>query len=95
MAENSFYFPAFLIGPALTYADYMALINETSFEKSGAASSDPQDKQRRIPLGRKRVALQKLVLGLVGIGFYAVYGSKFGYQIMLTEGWTQKPFLYR
>ncbi|KAG8856794.1 lysophospholipid acyltransferase [Tulasnella sp. 330] len=89
-----FYFPAFLIGPALTYADYMAWINETSFQKSGAGPSNSQDKQR-IPSGRKRVALQKLVLGLVGIGYYAVYGSKFGYDIMLTGEWKQNPLWYR
>jgi len=90
-----FYFPAFLIGPSLTYADYMDLINETSFEKFNAASGDSQDKQRRIPTGRKRVALQKLGLGLVFMGYFAVYGGTFGYEVTLTDWWMTKPFYYR
>ncbi|KAG9015485.1 lysophospholipid acyltransferase [Tulasnella sp. JGI-2019a] len=85
-----FYFPAFLVGPSLTYADYMALINETAFEKFRT-----EDKQSRIPSGRRRVAFQKLIFGLAGIGFYAVYGGKFGYEVMLKEGWAQNPIWYR
>jgi lysophospholipid acyltransferase len=87
----SFYFPAFLVGPSLTYSEYMSLVTETLYE--GAVTSG--SKMKRVPLGRKRAAYQKLAFGLVSFGVYAVYDSKFSYSVVLTNWWMTKSFWYR
>lgn len=69
----------------------MALVNETLYE---GAKTDPNG-SKRVPAGRKRVAYQKLFFGLIALGLYAVYGSKFNYTVMLTSWWTAKPIWYR
>ncbi|KAG9014403.1 lysophospholipid acyltransferase [Tulasnella sp. 427] len=87
-----FYFPAFLIGPSLTFSDYMALIDETLYE--GAAPASPNS-SKRVPVGRKRVAYQKLVLGVSCIAFYALYGGQFNYAVTAADWYVTKPFWYR
>lgn len=86
-----FYFPAFLVGPALTFSEYTALITETLYDGAVATPNG----SKRVPFGRKRVAYQRLALSLVCMGGFAVYGSTFSHQVMLTEWWMTKSFVYR
>lgn len=87
-----FYFPAFLIGPSLTFTEYMALIDETLYKDVAPASPNSS---KRVPVGRKRVAYQKLAFGISCIGFYALYGGKFNYTVTADDWWMAKPFWYR
>ncbi|KAG8895989.1 lysophospholipid acyltransferase [Tulasnella sp. 403] len=88
-----FYFPAFLVGPVLTFSDYMALVNETVY--GAAANGNTKRSSKRVPSGRKRVAYRKLLTGVACLGMYAVYDGKFSYQLMLQSSWMTKPFWYR
>ncbi|KAG8958087.1 lysophospholipid acyltransferase [Tulasnella sp. 419] len=101
----SFYFPAFLIGPACTYSDYIAMVDETVYEEfkpPTPLSSDNEDdnaktrkSRKRVPKGRKRVAYQKMIWGLVNFGLFAVFGSTYNYLHILEDWWPRTPFWYR
>ncbi|KAJ7667617.1 endoplasmic reticulum protein [Mycena polygramma] len=87
----SFYFPGFLVGPYLDYAEYMDLINETVFKKLGVKGKNG----RNIPAGRKRVAYRKMLFGLVYLGIFVVLGGTWNYGISLTPWFVEQSLLTR
>jgi lysophospholipid acyltransferase len=93
----SFFFPAFLIGPAFDYSTYDSLIKHTIFTTPPPGTNKEQVKAtaRRIPYGRKRVAYLHLVIGLVFLGVYAVYGGRGAYSRILTPSWKGWSMLER
>jgi lysophospholipid acyltransferase len=78
----SFYFPGFLVGPFLEYAEYDALVSEKLF-KSATPPKHLHDPsfvpQRLLPSGRKRVGYFKLVSGLVYLGLFVTLNGKFSF----------------
>ena len=82
----AFYFPGFLVGPALEYAEYDALVTEKLFKSATPPRHlhDPSFVSKRLlPSGRKRVGYFKLVTGLVYLGLYVTLSSKFSFAEML------------
>ena len=78
----SFYFPGFIVGPFLEYAEYDALVTEKLF-KSATPPRHLQDPsfvpKRLLPSGRKRVGYFKLVTGLVYLGLFVTLYGKFSF----------------
>ncbi|KAJ2929534.1 hypothetical protein H1R20_g7551, partial [Candolleomyces eurysporus] len=71
----SFYFPGLLVGPYLDYAEYMDVVNETMFNHPDVR---PKIKPgRRMPSYRKRAAYTRMLLGLIYLGIFVVFGPKF------------------
>ena len=80
-----------LVGPYLDYAEYTALVDESLF-----AAADGRTKPgRAIPLGRKRVAYRKMVLGLVFLGLFVVFGGSCNYAVALTPWFASKGLVNR
>ncbi|KAG2014127.1 endoplasmic reticulum protein [Coprinopsis cinerea AmutBmut pab1-1] len=89
----SFYFPGILVGPYLDYAEYMDLVNEAMFKDE---KIKPKIKPgRRLPSYRKRAAYTRLVMGLVYLGVFVVFGPKFYYAKGATEEFAQQSLLRR
>ncbi|KAF9468769.1 endoplasmic reticulum protein [Collybia nuda] len=89
----SFYFPGILVGPYLDFPEYRDLVGEVMFE-------DPQAKAkakagRKLPVGRKRVAYFKMLMGLVYLGLFVVFGGKLNYATALTPYFASKPLVMR
>lgn len=78
----SFYFPGFIVGPFLEYAEYDALVTERLF-KSATPPRHLQDPsfvpKRLLPSGRKRVGYFKLFTGLVYLGLFVTLYGKFSF----------------
>lgn len=70
LAPFSFYFPGMLVGPYVVYSDYQALIDETMFKVEGVEGKTKQG--MAIPIGRKRVAYRRLIMGLLYLAVYVV-----------------------
>ncbi|KAJ6538943.1 endoplasmic reticulum protein [Mycena capillaripes] len=87
----SFYFPGFLVGPYLDYAEYMDLINETLFKKLAVKGKNG----RNIPSGRKRVAYRKMLFGLAYLGIFVVFTGTWNYSISLTPWFVEQSLLKR
>ena len=88
----SLYFPGFLVGPFLEYAEYDALVTEKLFKSATPPRHlhDPSFVPKRLlPSGRKRVGYFKLVTGLVYLGLFVTLYGRFNY----TE--TLKPWFGR
>ncbi|OCF33053.1 lysophospholipid acyltransferase [Kwoniella heveanensis CBS 569] len=85
------FFPSVLPGPSFDYATYDALVHHTIYRVPPPGTSAEQAKaaHRRVPYGRKRVAYLHLVIGLLFLGIYALYGSKAAYSRILTPVWYQ------
>ncbi|WVW84013.1 hypothetical protein I302_106040 [Kwoniella bestiolae CBS 10118] len=83
------FFPSILPGPSFDYATYDSLVHHTIYRVPPPGSSAEQAKaaKKRLPYGRKRVAYLHLVIGLIFLGIYASYGSKFAYERILTSDW--------
>ncbi|WVQ99616.1 hypothetical protein IAU59_006753 [Kwoniella sp. CBS 9459] len=83
------FFPSVLPGPSFDYATYDALVHHTIYRVPPPGTSAEQAKiaHRRVPYGRKRVAYLHLVIGLLFLGIYALYGSKAAYSRILTPVW--------
>ncbi|ORY32801.1 MBOAT, membrane-bound O-acyltransferase family-domain-containing protein [Naematelia encephala] len=92
-----FFFPSFLVGPSFDYSTYDSLIKHTIYDIPPPGTSEAQVKatKRRVPHGRKRVAYLHLVLGLVFLGVYAVYGQRAAYSRILTPTWYTWGWLTR
>jgi len=76
----SFYFPGFLVGPFLEYAEYDALISEKLFSSIPPPENlEEKLKKRAVPPGRKRVAYFKMLSGLFYLGLYVVLLPKFNF----------------
>jgi lysophospholipid acyltransferase len=80
----AFYFPGFLVGPFLEYAEYDALISEKLFSSISPPENVKEEleearRRRAVPPGRKRVAYFKMLSGLVYLGLYVVVCPKFNY----------------
>lgn len=95
----AFYFPGILVGPYLEFVDYMNLIDGTLFkalekvdEEKRAALTIPG---RLVPRGRKRVAYRKMVMGLVFLGIFVVFGGQYNFSIAVQDGFVSKSLLYR
>ncbi|WVF71254.1 hypothetical protein IAT40_006056 [Kwoniella sp. CBS 6097] len=89
------FFPSVLPGPSFDYATYDALVHHTIYRVPPPGTSPEQAKaaHRRVPYGRKRVAYLHLVIGLLFLGIYAIYGSKAAYSRILTPVWYQWSLL--
>jgi lysophospholipid acyltransferase len=88
-----FYFPGLLVGPYLDYQEYNDLINETTFKKPEVR--DKAKAGRLIPNGRKRVAYMKMLMGLIYLGIFVVFGGKHNFSVVLTPWFASKPLLFR
>ncbi|KAF9649614.1 MBOAT-domain-containing protein [Thelephora ganbajun] len=78
----TFYFPGFLVGPFLEYAEYDALVTEKLFKSATPPRHlhDPSFVPKRLlPSGRKRVGYFKLVTGLVYLGLFVTLYGKFSF----------------
>ena len=83
-----------LIGPSLDYVTYDSLVLGTIYNNAPPGHDDSQGKlKRRVPHGRKRVAYLHLVIGLVFLGTYAVYGGRAAYSRILTPSWYSWGFM--
>jgi len=82
----AFYFPGFLVGPFLEYAEYDALVTEKLFKSATPPRHlhDPSFIPKRLlPSGRKRVGYFKLVSGLAYLGLFITLYGKFSFTEML------------
>ncbi|KAJ9100521.1 hypothetical protein QFC21_003564 [Naganishia friedmannii] len=88
-----------MAGPASDFATYDALVKDTLFTfpppstpTSALTSSRSQkavkkSRKLRSPALRKTVAYQKLAIGLMFLGIYALYGGKAGHDKILDGKW--------
>jgi lysophospholipid acyltransferase len=88
-----------MAGPASDFATYDALVKDTLFTfpppstpESALTSSRSQkavkkSRKPRSPALRKTVAYQKLAIGLMFLGIYALYGGKAGHDRILDGKW--------
>ncbi|ORX36566.1 putative member of the MBOAT family of putative membrane-bound O-acyltransferase [Kockovaella imperatae] len=94
-----FFFPSMLIGPSFDYATYDALIHRTLYQNPPSTHGAKQDVKsttpQRRPYGRRRVAYLHLLIGLIFLGFYSTYGTRAGYDRVLTPVWKQWTWLQR
>ncbi|CUA70341.1 lysophospholipid acyltransferase [Rhizoctonia solani] len=98
-----FYFPGLLVGPAFEFVSYRSLIDETIFTPSASNGSQVSEKngysaaktQRRVPVGRKRVAYLKFAQGLVFLLLFTLFNPQFNYEMSVDPKWAAKPFWYR
>jgi lysophospholipid acyltransferase len=82
-----FYFPGILVGPTIEYNYYDQLVTGKLFPtKIGG---------KRVPQGRKRVAYQRLLTGLLFLGAFATFGGKLDYYRIMEPAFSQKSFLGR
>jgi len=52
-------------------------------------------RRKRVPKGRKRVAYQKMLIGILNLALFAVWGASFDYRVILQDWWLTKSFLFR
>ncbi|KAL7421613.1 Lysophospholipid acyltransferase [Cryptotrichosporon argae] len=83
------FFASVMPGPSFDYATYDALITHTIYDKPppGSQPTQKEPTKRRIPYGRKRVAYLHMVVGLVCLGAYAVFGQRADYSRILSDDW--------
>ncbi|OBZ76121.1 Lysophospholipid acyltransferase [Grifola frondosa] len=96
--QCSFYFPGILVGPYLTYADYMALITGTLFKAAEKREEDERSSgkhKRLVPKGRKRVAYRKMAIGLAFLGSYVLFGGTYNFGVTIQDWFPRSNFLYR
>ncbi|KAJ7590774.1 endoplasmic reticulum protein [Mycena floridula] len=87
----AFYFPGMLVGPYLEYANYDDLVHERAFQNPEVK----ENKGRKLPSGRKRVAYRKMVEGLTFLGLFVVFGSKYNHSTVLTPGFVKLGWFSR
>ncbi|KAF9004795.1 endoplasmic reticulum protein [Cyathus striatus] len=90
----SFYYPGILVGPYLTYAEYMDLINETTFQ-APAVKAHTDAHGKRLPKGRKRAAYTRMVLGLIYLGIFVSFGTVYHFGLPLDEWFMKHPLWLR
>ncbi|TFY69479.1 hypothetical protein EVJ58_g386 [Rhodofomes roseus] len=91
----AFYFPGFLVGPSLEYADYDTLVHGTLFKKLEKKDSTGRGSHKLIPKGRKRVAYRRMILGLALLGTYVTFGGSAHLGVTVQDWYVKKGFLYR
>lgn len=87
----AFYFPGILVGPYLDFQEYRNLINETVFDDEKVKAKAKAG--RKLPPGRKRVAYFKMLMGLVYLGIFVVFGGQNNYATALTP-WFEEHNLF-
>lgn len=96
----AFYFPGFLVGPFLEYAEYDALVSEKLFSRIEPPEHLREQlaesrKKRAVPPGRKRVAYNKMFFGLGYLGLYVFLFPKFNYGETVEPWFLRKSLLQR
>ena len=71
----------------------MDLINETMFQHAHVKATIR--KGRRLPPGRKRAAYSRMVMGLIYLGAFVVFGGTWNYSISLKDWFVQMPLWKR
>jgi len=89
---HRFYFPGILVGPYTEYATYASLIDGSLFSEGQQTTTSGV---KRVPHGRKRVAYNRMVSGLMFMGIFVLFGGKYAYETVLTDAWLHKGFLNR
>ena len=90
-----FYFPGFLVGPSLEYADYDILIHGTLFKQLEKKDDTGRGSKKLIPKGRKRVAYRRMVLGLAMLGTYVTFSGNANLTVTVQDWYMKRGFLYR
>ncbi|PCH41333.1 MBOAT-domain-containing protein [Wolfiporia cocos MD-104 SS10] len=93
----AFWFPGFLVGPSLEYANYDTLIHGTLFK---ALENDKEHaksiRQRKlIPKGRKRVAYRRMLYGLIFLGAYVTFGGSYNIGVVVQDWFAKRSLFYR
>lgn len=96
----AFYFPGFLVGPFLEYAEYDALVSEKLFSSIEAPEHLKEQlaesrSKRAVPPGRKRVAYVKMMIGLGFLGLYVFFFPKFNFMETIETWFLRKGLLER
>ncbi|KAJ3485015.1 hypothetical protein NLI96_g5245 [Meripilus lineatus] len=94
----AFYFPGVLVGPYLEYAEYMKLVDGSLFkltDKADAQSKSWFSGRRMVPNGRKRVAYWKMLMGLIFLGLFVVFGGNSSFSASLGGEFLKKSLLTR
>ncbi|KAG5731995.1 Lysophospholipid acyltransferase [Termitomyces sp. T112] len=89
----SFYFPGILVGPYLDLSEYRSLIHETVFDDDKVKEKTKGDK--KLPSGRKRNAYGKMVMGLIYLGIFVVFGGNNNYSTALTPWFMEHQLFVR
>lgn len=90
-----FYFPGFLVGPSLEYADYDILVHGTLFKQLEKKDNTGRGSKKLIPKGRKRVAYLRMVLGLALLGTYVTFSGNANLTVTVQDWYIKQGFLYR
>lgn len=81
------------------YTDYIDLIDGTLFKSIEAADEAKRAgvivPGKLVPKGRKRVAYQKLLIGLVYLGLYVNFWGQWNFSVTLQDWFVKKPLWYR
>ncbi|KAI0736106.1 MBOAT, membrane-bound O-acyltransferase family-domain-containing protein [Fomitopsis betulina] len=91
----AFYFPGFLVGPSLEYADYDILVHGTLFKQLEKKDNTGRGSKKLIPKGRKRVAYFRMVLGLALLGTYVTFSGNANLTVTVQDWYIKQGFLYR
>lgn len=78
-----------LVGPTVEFTFYDQLVTGKLFANAVGATG------LRVPEGRKRVAYQKLALGLFFLGAFATGGGNMDYDRVLEPEFRQRNFFSR
>jgi len=89
----AFYFPGILVGPYLDLSEYRNLITEDIFSNSTVGSKATPG--RKLPPGRKRVAYTKMLMGLLYLGLFVVFGAKYNFAAALEPWFAKENILVR
>ncbi|KAG6861485.1 hypothetical protein C0995_015912 [Termitomyces sp. Mi166 len=89
----SFYFPGILVGPYLDFSEYRSLIHETVFDDDKVKEKTKGG--RKLPSGRKRNAYAKMVMGLIYLGIFVVFGGSNNYSTALTPWFMEHNLFVR
>ena len=88
-----FYFPGLLVGPYLDFAEYMEVINETMFQHAHVKATFKAG--RTVPPGRKRAAYTKMIMGLLLLGTYVIFGPTYNFSVLLKPEFAKQSLLRR
>ncbi|KZT72694.1 MBOAT-domain-containing protein [Daedalea quercina L-15889] len=91
----AFYFPGFLVGPSLEYADYDILVHGTLFKQLEKKDDTGRGSRKLVPKGRKRVAYRRMFLGLALLGTYVAFAGSANLGVTVQDWYVQKGFVYR
>lgn len=78
-----------LVGPMVEFTYYDQLVTGKLFATNASGTGG------RVPKGRKRVAYQKLALGLFFLGVFGIGGGNMDYDRILEPEFRQRNFISR